>query len=172
MKIFNFYEDVLSSSWDRYYHEIEAETLEEAIEKVKDGEGSCYNSEHFYESSEEVTPEKNNGSATREIYYENELIWDNTETINRSDVITRNIKNISNQLFYIMASEPECLNLECVSFALVKKVLNQLEWNNDDIILSDKDFSYSCIFKNPKRAFCYIVRYGSYFGDLSIEKKL
>lgn len=38
MNSFNLYEDVLSRTWNRYYYEVEAETLEEAIEKVKDGE--------------------------------------------------------------------------------------------------------------------------------------
>lgn len=38
MNSFNLYEDILSRTWNRYYYEVEAETLEEAIEKVKDGE--------------------------------------------------------------------------------------------------------------------------------------
>lgn len=40
MNSFNLYEDILSRTWNRYYYE--AETLEEAIEKVKDGEVDCY----------------------------------------------------------------------------------------------------------------------------------
>ena len=47
MNSFNLYEDILSRTWNRYYYEVEAETLEEAIEKVKDGEVDCYDSEQL-----------------------------------------------------------------------------------------------------------------------------
>lgn len=39
MNSFNLYEDVLSRTWNRYYYEVEAETLEEAIEKSKGRRG-------------------------------------------------------------------------------------------------------------------------------------
>lgn len=64
MNSFNLYEDILSRTWNRYYYEVEAETLEEAIEKVKDGEVDCYDSEQLYESTDDLAPEENNGSAT------------------------------------------------------------------------------------------------------------
>lgn len=43
MNSFNLYEDILSRTWNRYYYEVEAETLEEAIEKVKDGVATIVN---------------------------------------------------------------------------------------------------------------------------------
>lgn len=71
MNSFNLYEDVLSRTWNRYYYEVEADTLEEAIEKVKDGEVDCYDSEQLYESTDDLAPEENNGS---EIYHEDVLM--------------------------------------------------------------------------------------------------
>ena len=35
---FNLYEDVKVCTWRRYSYEVEAETLEEAVELVKDGD--------------------------------------------------------------------------------------------------------------------------------------
>lgn len=35
--IFDLYEDILSHSWHRFYYGVEAETIEEAIEEVKNG---------------------------------------------------------------------------------------------------------------------------------------
>lgn len=107
MNSFNLYEDVLSRTWNRYYYEVEAETLEEAIEKVKDGEVDCYDSEQLYESTDDLAPEENNGSATREIYHEDEVVWDNAKLVNRGEIITQDLRNISDQLFHIMESEPE-----------------------------------------------------------------
>ena len=88
MNSFNLYEDVLS--WNRYYYEVEAETLEEAIEKVKDGEVDCYDSEQLYESTDDLAPEENNGSATREIYHE--VVWDNAKLVNRGEIITQDLR--------------------------------------------------------------------------------
>ena len=86
MNSFNLYEDVLSRTWNRYYYEVEADTLEEAIEKVKDGEVDCYDSEQLYESTDDLAPEENNGSATREIYHEDEVVWDNAKLVNRGEI--------------------------------------------------------------------------------------
>lgn len=90
MNSFNLYEDILSRTWNRYYYEVEAETLEEAIEKVKDGEVDCYDSEQLYESTDDLAPEENNGSATREIYHED--VWDNAKLVNRGEIITQDLR--------------------------------------------------------------------------------
>lgn len=131
MNSFNLYEDILSRTWNRYYYEVEAETLEEAIEKVKDGEVDCYDSEQLYESTDDLAPEENNGSATREIYHEDEVVWDNAKLVNRGEIITQDLRNISDQLFHIMESEPEEFSAGCISLALVKEVLEKLGWTED-----------------------------------------
>lgn len=57
--IFDLYEDVLSHSWHRFYYGVEAETIEEAIEEVKNGKQDCYDSELLYETVIELSPEDN-----------------------------------------------------------------------------------------------------------------
>lgn len=126
MNSFNLYEDILSRTWNRYYYEVEAETLEEAIEKVKDGEVDCYDSEQLYESTDDLAPEENNGSATREIYHEDEVVWDNAKLVNRGEIITQDLRNISDQLFHIMESEPEEFSAGCISLALVKRSVRKV----------------------------------------------
>lgn len=143
MNSFNLYEDILSRTWNRYYYEVEAETLEEAIEKVKDGEVDCYDSEQLYESTDDLAPEENNGSATREIYHEDEVVWDNAKLVNRGEIITQDLRNISDQLFHIMESEPEEFSAGCISLALVKEVLEKLGWTDtEDLETNGWDIDY------------------------------
>ena len=35
MTKFKLYEDILSRSWNRYFYDVEANTIEEAVEKVR-----------------------------------------------------------------------------------------------------------------------------------------
>lgn len=130
--IFDLYEDILSHSWHRFYYGVEAETIEEAIEEVKNGKQDCYDSELLYETVIELSPEDNNGNPTREIYdnLNDTLVWDNSSIVNRGDIITQNLRGISDQLFRIMESEPEEFNAGCVSFASVKEVLEKLGWTD------------------------------------------
>lgn len=58
---FELYEDVKVTTWCRYSYEVEAETLEEAVELVKDGDVDM---EEFFESE----PQENGGQPTHEIY--------------------------------------------------------------------------------------------------------
>ena len=57
--IFDLHEDILSHSWHRFYYGVEAETIEEAIEEVKNGKQDCYDSELLYETVIELSPEDN-----------------------------------------------------------------------------------------------------------------
>lgn len=156
MNSFNLYEDILSRTWNRYYYEVEAETLEEAIEKVKDGEVDCYDSEQLYESTDDLAPEENNGSATREIYHEDEVVWDNAKLVNRGEIITQDLRNISDQLFHIMESEPEEFSAGCISLALVKEVLEKLGWTDTNIETNGWDIDYWVTFiKEGKRLQVY-----------------
>lgn len=75
MKKFNLYQDELVKCWERTYFEVEAETLEEAIQKVVDREADCYDSEVLYESLEPIKLKE--GYSTREIYSDGEEVWSN-----------------------------------------------------------------------------------------------
>lgn len=172
MNSFNLYEDVLSRTWNRYYYEVEADTLEEAIEKVKDGEVDCYDSEQLYESTDDLAPEENNGSAAREIYHEDEVVWDNAKLVNRGEIITQDLRNISDQLFHIMESEPEEFSAGCISFALVKEVLEELGWTDtEDLETNGWDIDYWVTFIKEGKDFKYIVSGSLYYGNINIRKE-
>lgn len=171
MKSFNLYEDVLSRTWNRYYYEVEAETLEEAIEKVKDGEVDCYDSEQLYESIDDLAPEENNGSATREIYHEDEVAWDNAKLVNRGEIITQDLRNISDQLFHIMESEPEEFSAGCISYALVKEMLEKLGWHNPDELEINSEADFLTSFIREGKEFHYVVSGNFYYGYIKIEKE-
>lgn len=47
---FNLYEDVKVCTWRRYSYEVEAETLEEAVELVREGEVESTNMDEFYDA--------------------------------------------------------------------------------------------------------------------------
>lgn len=66
--IFDLYEDILSHSWRRFYYGVEAETLEEAVELVKDGDVDSTDMEEFFGSDVFLTPQENGGQPTHEIY--------------------------------------------------------------------------------------------------------
>jgi hypothetical protein len=65
---FQLYEDVKVATWRRYTYEVEAETLEEAVELVKDGDADCIDMEDFYNADDYMSPQENGGQATHEIY--------------------------------------------------------------------------------------------------------
>ena len=48
---FGLYEDVKVTTWCRYSYEVEAETLEEAVELVKDGDVDSTDMEEFFEAT-------------------------------------------------------------------------------------------------------------------------
>ena len=87
MKTFNFYEDEKVTIWNRTYFKVEAETQEEANEKVleaiKNGDVSGFKytiSEYIYDTVEELSVEENLGNSTIEIYNEvQELIYENAK---------------------------------------------------------------------------------------------
>lgn len=65
---FELYEDVKVTTWCRHSYEVEAETLEEAVELVKDGDVDSTDMEEFFESDVFLTPQENGGQPTHEIY--------------------------------------------------------------------------------------------------------
>lgn len=78
---FNLYEDVKVCTWRRYSYEVEAETLEEAVELVRDGEVDSTDMEEFYDVDEYLSPRENGGNATQEIYSakDDELLYSNAD---------------------------------------------------------------------------------------------
>jgi hypothetical protein len=86
MKTFDFYKDEKNTIWVRHQFSIEAESYEEALEKIKQVESNPAESyedemdtEYLYETLEEMTPEENDNQATCEIHSEDtdELIYTN-----------------------------------------------------------------------------------------------
>lgn len=55
---FQLYEDVRVATWRRYTYDVEAETLEEAVKLVKDGDVDCTDMEEFYEDDDYMSPQE------------------------------------------------------------------------------------------------------------------
>ena len=86
MKTFDFYRDEKQTIWVRTRFDIQAESYEQALEKIKEVEADkseSYENTHYWEfleeTLEEITPEENKGEATIEIYSEdnNQLVYTN-----------------------------------------------------------------------------------------------
>ena len=84
MKSYNLFIDEKCKLWTRTYVTIEADSLEEAIEKCKNGDYDNSWSESLYDTAETMTPEENGGEATVEIYSEDKDKFDALYT-NRND---------------------------------------------------------------------------------------
>lgn len=150
---------------------VEANSLEEAVKKVKYGEVDCYDSEHIYEGIDELDPVDNNGSPTREIYNDkDELIWHNAELVNRGEIITQSLRNISKNLLSIMADEPEVFEGGNISLSLVKEVMKDLGYEaNDSVSLTNCTYRITCT--KPGKNFSYQIIGDIYNDNVSIEKK-
>lgn len=87
MKTFNFYQDKKVSIWNREHFTVEAETQEEAnqkvLEAVKNGDISDFQhttSKYMYDTVEGLSVDENYGNPTIEIYNTNDkLIYHNAE---------------------------------------------------------------------------------------------
>lgn len=74
MKSYNLFIDTKYTLWTRTHVTIEANSLEEAVERCREGNYDDSWSEDLYDTAEEMTPEENRGRATIEIYeYGNQL---------------------------------------------------------------------------------------------------
>jgi hypothetical protein len=91
MQTFDFYKDEKQTIWVRTKFNIEAESYEQALEKIKEVEENQSESyenvlywEYLEETLEEITPEENKGEATIEIHSEdtNKLIYTNETKTN------------------------------------------------------------------------------------------
>ena len=86
MKTFDFYRDEKQTIWVRTRFDIQAESYEEALEKIKQVESNPTESyedemdaEYLYETLESMDPEENDNQATCEIHSEdtNQLVYTN-----------------------------------------------------------------------------------------------
>lgn len=172
MTKFKLYEDILSRSWNRYFYDVEANTMEEAVEKVRYGEVDCYDSEQIYEVIDELSPEDNNGSPTREIYNDkDELMWHNAELVNRGEIITHGIRSISENLSLIMEGEPESFIGGDIALSTIVKVMKNLGWKFCNFGgLDTNGWDYWLYFIKDDKDFSYRVSGNIYFGGVKIEK--
>jgi hypothetical protein len=91
MKTFDFYKDEKKTIWLRLKFSIEAESYEQALEKINQIEGDPRQSydddddwEYLYETLEDMDPEDNGGESTCEIQSEDEkeLVYTNKPKTN------------------------------------------------------------------------------------------
>lgn len=71
MSTFNLYVDELTPTWFRYHYQVEADSIEEAIQKIIDCDVEFYESEQLYDFCNEVTKIEIYNEITDELLYEN-----------------------------------------------------------------------------------------------------
>lgn len=154
-----------------YRHsDVEANTIEEAVEKVRYGE---VDSEQIYEVIDELDPVDNNGSPTREIYNDkDELMWHNAELVNRGEIITQGIRSISENLSLIMEGEPELFRGGDIAFSTARRVMEMLGWKCSYAgkATLGQDAYYCIICTKPDKDFKYKIFGNAYEGSISKEK--
>lgn len=80
MKKYNLIMDEKITGWIRTRATIEADSQDEAIEKLLDGDYSTDEAELLWDTIEGIYPEDNNGDATIEIFGDScNSIYDNSE---------------------------------------------------------------------------------------------
>lgn len=152
----------------------EANTIEEAVEKVRYEEVDCYDSEQIYEVIDELDPVDNNGSPTREIYNDkDELMWHNAELVNRGEIITQGIRSISENLSLIMEGEPESFRGGDIAFSTARRVMEMLGWKCSYAgkATLGQDAYYCIICTKPDKDFKYKIFGNAYEGSISISKE-
>lgn len=79
MSKFKLSKDVKVRVWERHYYEVEADTIEEAVASIANGNEYPSDSIELWETCEEMTPEENGGEPTVEICdrVTNEILWNN-----------------------------------------------------------------------------------------------
>lgn len=174
MTKFKLYEDILSRFWNRYFYDVEANTMEEAVEKVRYEKVDCYDSEQIYELIDGLDSENNNGNPTRKIYNDkDELMWHNAEPVNREEIITQSIKSISKNLSLIMKDEPESFIGGDIALSTVVKVMESLGWKfctYDGFDTNRRNIDHWLYFIKDEKDFSYRAIGNVYFGGVKIEK--
>lgn len=171
MTKFKLYEDILVRSWDRYFYDVEANTIEEAVEKVRYGKVDYYDAEQIYDAIDKLDPVDNNGNPTREIYNDKDkLIWHNAELVNRGEIITQGIRNISKNLSLIIESEQELFIGGDIALSTITKVMKSLGWEIDRFETNGFEIDYWIYFIKDNKDFSYKVSGSVLEGEVKIEK--
>jgi len=68
MGTFSFYKDIKNTIWRREYYSVDAESEEEAVNKILNDKVEMDDSEFIYETEEYMDPDENRGYSTIEIY--------------------------------------------------------------------------------------------------------
>lgn len=78
---YNLYKDSLMKVWVRDYYEVEAESLEEAIDQINDGSADYVDSEVLWDDFQDIVNVSENGNNPTEIIYDedNKIIWENNQ---------------------------------------------------------------------------------------------
>lgn len=81
MSRFDFYKDRKFTEWERYYYSVEANSYEEAKEKIITDEVDWSDCKTLYNTMEYIDPSENYNCATVELYDSNtdDLVADNLE---------------------------------------------------------------------------------------------
>lgn len=170
MKEFKLYKDVLTKYWDRYFYEIKAENIEEAVEKVKNDEIDGDYVEQLSEITDGIDPLDNNGKPTEEIYSNGELLWDNAKLVNREEIITHDIRSITENLSLIMKGEPESFIGGDIALSTITKVMKGLGWEIDRFETNGWEIDYWIYFIKDNKDFSYKVSGCILDGEVKIEK--
>ena len=170
MKKFKLYKDILTKGWNRYFYEVEAENIEEAVEKVKDDEIEDYYFEQLFETINEVDPLDNDGESTEEIYSNGKLLWDNAKPVNRGEIITQSLGSISENLSLIMKGEPEVFIGGNIALSTITKVMKSLGWEIDRFETNGWEIDYWIYFIKDNKDFSYKISGSVLGGEIKIEK--
>lgn len=164
---FNIYEDVAANEWSRYYYNVKAETLEEAIERVKNEKEEAYMYKRLY-----CVPSEIHSNANREIYYNDELVWDNSTPIDTAsiDSLHNYANNVSNVLYKIFEEEPDEYILNSIPYIVLKETLKKLDWSGIDFTV-DSGANMQEYFINLKKDYKYVINGNLYFGTFDIQKE-
>lgn len=81
---YNLYKDSLMKVWVRDHYEIEAESLEEAINQINDGSADYVDSEVLWDDFQDTVDISENEYKPTEIIYEKDdeddkIIWENNQ---------------------------------------------------------------------------------------------
>lgn len=78
---YNLYKDSLMKVWVRDYYEVEAESLEEAINQINDGFIDYVDSEVLWDDFQDTVDISENEYKPTEIIYDedNKIIWENNQ---------------------------------------------------------------------------------------------
>ena len=95
------------------------------------------------------------------------------DLVGKREIITQNIRNISENLLLIMQDEPDSFKGEDVALSTVVKVMENLGWkfcNWDGLDTNGWDIDYWLYFIKDEKDFSYRVKGNVYYGGIKIEK--